>query len=265
MAHCPNCGLSTVRTKDWACQWCGYPLVSGIFGKTSKTFSELKHERGGEATSTALLIESEPATEPEPETNQVAEIEASTEPELEPTQEPTDATAVAEPASEEEPESEPVMEQEPAPEEEPEPEPVMEQEPAPEEEHEPEPVMEQESAPEVDSEPQVEEPRPVQEVTVAELCSSYQSYGMAGHDEFKDNVFRVTGLVDSVVNKDVVGTYRVALTDNEPHPLGEIYCKFGKEDATELKRLSVGQELTVEGKYEGFVTNIVLTDCVLVG
>lgn len=248
MAHCPNCGLSTVRTKDWACQWCGYPLVSGIYGKTSKTFSELKSERNGGSTTTVLLVESEPATDPEPETNQVAEIEASTEPEPEPAQETTDAAAVAEPA----------------PEEDPEPEPVMEQEPAPEEKSEPEPVMEQEPASELEPEPQVEESRPVQEVTVAELCSSYQSYGMAGHDEFKDNVFRVTGLVDSVVNKDVVGTYRVALTDNEPHPLGDVYCKFGKDDAAELNRLNVGQELTVEGKYEGFVTNIVLKDCVLV-
>jgi hypothetical protein len=234
MANCPNCGLSTVRTKDWACQWCGYPLVSGIYGKTSKTFAELKHEREGGPTSTALLVESEPAAEPEPETIQVAEIEASTEPEPEPAQETTHDMAVPEPAPEEEPESEPVMEQEPA--------------------------VEEEPAPEVHK-----EPKPVQEVTVAELCSSYHSYGMAGHDEFKDSVFRVTGLVDSVVNKDVVGTYRVALNDSEPHPLGEVYCKFKKEDAPELSRLSVGQELTVEGKYEGFVTNIMLTDCVLVG
>jgi hypothetical protein len=273
MANCPNCGLSTVRTKDWACQWCGYPLVSGIYGKTSKTFAELKHEREGGPTSTALLVESEPAAEPEPETIQVAEIEASTEPEPEPAQETTHDMAVPEPAPEEEPESEPVMEQEPAVEEEPEPVPVQETTavtavpgPAPEEEPEPEPVMEQEPAVEEEPAPEVhKEPKPVQEVTVAELCSSYHSYGMAGHDEFKDSVFRVTGLVDSVVNKDVVGTYRVALNDSEPHPLGEVYCKFKKEDAPELSRLSVGQELTVEGKYEGFVTNIMLTDCVLVG
>ncbi|HEY32818.1 MAG TPA: hypothetical protein G4O10_06900 [Dehalococcoidia bacterium] len=232
MANCPNCGLSTVRTKDWACQWCGYPLVSGIYGKTSKTFAELKHEREGQATLTALLVESESTIEPEPETDQVTEAEASTEPEPEPAQETTDDTAVLESVPDEEPE--PVMEQEP----------VAEEKPAPKAE---------------------KEPQPVQEVTVAELCSSYQSYGMAGHDEFKDSVFRVTGLVDSVVNKDVVGTYRVALTDSEPHPLGEVYCKFGKEDAAELNHLTVGQELTVEGKYEGFVTNIMLTDCVLVG
>ena len=59
MAKCPNCGLSTVRTKDWACQWCGYPLVSGLFTKTSKTLDELRNERLGETTGTALLVESE--------------------------------------------------------------------------------------------------------------------------------------------------------------------------------------------------------------
>ena len=270
MANCPNCGLSTVRTKDWACQWCGYPLVSGIYGKTSKTFAELKNERNGGPTTTALLVESEPATEPEPEANQVADIKASIKPEPEPIQKTTAYPAVSELATEEKPKPEPVIQQAPAVE--AKPEQIQKTavytavvESTPEEEPEPEPVMEQEPAPEVEPAPRAsKEPKPIQEVTVAELCSSYQSYGMAGHDKFKDSVFRVTGLVDSVVNKDVVGTYRVALTDSEPHPLGEVYCKFSKEDAPQLSHLSVGQELTVEGKYEGFVTNIVLTDCVLV-
>ena len=26
---CPNCGQPTSRTKDWVCQWCGYPMMKG--------------------------------------------------------------------------------------------------------------------------------------------------------------------------------------------------------------------------------------------
>jgi len=250
MANCPNCGLSTMRTKDWACQWCGYPLVSGMYGKTSKTFAELKQEREGETVSTALLVETEPIVEPEPETNQVVEPEGEPEPE------PEKAQAVeTEPEPAPEPETDQVTEVEVEPAHEPGKNQVVETEAT----VEPEPVTPEEPEPSAEKEVQ-----PIPEVTVSELCSSYQGYGMAGHEEFKNSVFRVSGIVDSIVSKDVVEQYRVALTDEEPHPLGDVYCKFEKKDAPALRKLSVGQQLTVQGRYDGFVTNIVLADCVLV-
>ena len=42
MRKCPNCGQPTVRTKDWACPWCGYPLLSRSYGEIPKTYEELK-------------------------------------------------------------------------------------------------------------------------------------------------------------------------------------------------------------------------------
>ena len=257
MANCPNCGLSTSRTKDWACQWCGYPLVSGMYSKTSKTFAELKQEREGEATSTVLLVEAEPTVEPEFETRQVIEAEVRPAPEPETSQITTDEV-ISEPVTAENAEPAATVESEPVTAEEPEPVATTEPEPVTAENAEPVATVETEPVtPE-------KEAQPIPEVTVAELCSTYQGYGMAGHDEFKNSVFQVSGIVDSIVSKDVVNQYRVALTDEEPHPLGDIYCKFEKKDAPELSKLSVGQHLTVQGKYDGFVTNIVLKDCVLV-
>jgi hypothetical protein len=234
-----------MRTKDWACQWCGYPLVSGIYGKTSKTFAELKQEREGEAVSTALLVETEPTAEPESETDQVVEAESEPAPEPE-------ASQVAE--TEAEPTPEPEASQVTETKVEPTPEPEASQ--ATEAAVEQGPAAEEEPGPGADE--------PIPEVTVTELCSKYQGYGMAGHDEFKNSVFRVSGIVNSVVTKDVVEQYRIALTDEEPHPLGDIYCKFEKKDAPVLHKLVEGQELTVQGRYDGFVTNIVLTDCALI-
>ncbi|MHA2068988.1 MAG: OB-fold protein, partial [Candidatus Thorarchaeota archaeon] len=45
MANCPNCGQPTKRTQDWACQWCGYPLLSKSYRKVPKTYQQLKKER----------------------------------------------------------------------------------------------------------------------------------------------------------------------------------------------------------------------------
>jgi len=33
MLKCPNCGQKAVITEHWACQWCGYPLVSRPYAK----------------------------------------------------------------------------------------------------------------------------------------------------------------------------------------------------------------------------------------
>ncbi|MFC1929116.1 zinc ribbon domain-containing protein, partial [Chloroflexota bacterium] len=33
MQKCPNCGQPAARTEDWACQWCGYPLLSKSYKK----------------------------------------------------------------------------------------------------------------------------------------------------------------------------------------------------------------------------------------
>ncbi len=33
MPKCPNCGLKAEITRDWACRWCGYPLISRYYTK----------------------------------------------------------------------------------------------------------------------------------------------------------------------------------------------------------------------------------------
>jgi hypothetical protein len=189
--------------------------------------------------------------------------------------------------------------QEFVPVEEPEPEPVSEVEETlvveteaapeaePEQEPEPEPVQatdQEKASQELDYEQKLQSGTVIEEklgttkehesggeedsetmpdLTVEELCSSYQSYGMEGHDEFKNRVFRVTGTVTSIVIKDTVSQYYVDLTGSKPHPLGDIHCMFKERDVSELKGLTIDQGLTIQGRYNGFVTNIILVDCVI--
>ena len=44
MQKCPNCGQTTTRTEDWACPWCGHPLLSRSYKKVAKTFRQIKKE-----------------------------------------------------------------------------------------------------------------------------------------------------------------------------------------------------------------------------
>ena len=95
MQKCPNCGQGTQRTEDWACPWCGYPLLSGAYKKIPKTYQELQEEKVPKQKPPVPVIE-EPELIPEPE-----------EPEPEPTFE---AEPVVEPELTLEPE--PVLESE---------------------------------------------------------------------------------------------------------------------------------------------------------
>jgi DNA-directed RNA polymerase subunit RPC12/RpoP len=91
MASCPNCGRQTQRTKDWACQWCGYPLISKAFKKIDKTFKELQEERAlgsmaSEADMDAKSLEFDYETETAHESEH--DDSASLQPEVEPDRKP---------------------------------------------------------------------------------------------------------------------------------------------------------------------------------
>jgi hypothetical protein len=79
MANCPNCGRRAQRTKDWVCEFCGYPLLYGSYKVLDKTYKELQAERNP-------LYRGEETEEPEPDLNvQEEEEEVAPEPEPPPT------------------------------------------------------------------------------------------------------------------------------------------------------------------------------------
>lgn len=75
MPKCPNCGQATKRTRDWACQWCGYPLTSKSYKKVDKTYRQLKEERLGKPSPPAP--EETEHTFPEPEAPSIEDTAAT--------------------------------------------------------------------------------------------------------------------------------------------------------------------------------------------
>lgn len=101
MPKCPNCGQKTARTGDWACQWCGYPLLSESYKKIPKTYRQLKEEKlhkqkppvREDISEPAPELEPELVVEPEPEPVAELEPEPVVEPEPEPAPAATEVTA----------------------------------------------------------------------------------------------------------------------------------------------------------------------------
>ena len=109
MRKCPNCGQTAERTEDWACQWCGYPLLSKSYKKIPKTYRQLKEEELDKQKAPEPQPQPEPVPEPEPEPQPEPVAEPQPEPEPEPVAEPQ-----PEPIPEPEPESVPEPESTPA-------------------------------------------------------------------------------------------------------------------------------------------------------
>jgi len=246
MARCPNCGQETVITEDWACQLCGYPLLSKSYRKIPKTYRQLQEEKRHKTYEQESSAREE--TEPAPEPELMSEPEPV--PELEPASEP---------------EPEPVPQAESAPEPEPEPVPQLESALEPELMSEPEPVPQAEPVPELEPEPESEPVPPEIEITVGELLSTYEESGEAADAKFANKILRVTGIVKRIEAKDTLDIYYITLTDVEKTLLlVDVRCFFDRKHEPELNLLTSGQTVTVQGKYDGSMINIRMSNCFLV-
>ena len=261
MPKCPNCGQPTARTEDWACQWCGYPLMSGSYKKIPKTYRELKEEglhKWGQAVEEETEISSLPLT---PVLESEVEVIQGTEPEIIP--EPkAEMIPEAETRSISEPEAEVIPEAETKSLSEPEAgimtegEPKVTTEPAAEMAHEVEPTPV--TMPKA-------EPMPTSPVvTAGELYSAFEANAVGADIKYKGKTLQVTGTVNKIVVKDTYDIYYVMLASAEKHEKWNVRCTFDRKHEAELKRLTTGQTVTIQGEYDGFRTNILLRDCALV-
>lgn len=257
MKKCPNCDREAVRTGDWSCQWCGYPLMSGSYKKIDKTFRELREKR----------LPPQPVME---------KLEAETIPEPEP-----ELILEAEPEQMEEPE--PVLEAEPEliPEPEPalEPEPKLRRKPVAKRKtaaksktataaKAPKSTAKSKTATKAKAAPAVEAgPAPVDiEITVDELLAAYDTEGEAADARFANQTLKMTGVAERIEIKDTLDIYYITLnTVQEKKSLQSVRCVFDKQHAPELSQLVSGQTVTVQGKYDGSVIDLSLRDCFLVG
>jgi len=141
--------------------------------------------------------------------------------------------------------------EEPEPASEPEPEPAPQPEPAPEPEPEPEP----------ESEPML----PEIEITAGEVLSAYEENGEAANAKFANKILRVTGIVKRIEAKDTLDIYYITLTDVEKTLLLiDVRCFFDRKHGPELNLLTPGKTVTVQGKYDGSMINIRMSNCFLV-
>jgi hypothetical protein len=258
MPACPNCGRSTLRTRDWACQWCGYPLLSRAYKKIDKTYKELQEERfpglktlspGPEpySESVAQVSPPEPALKPPPR------FEEKVQPTPPPENRPRPAAVRPEPALKPEAELPPP----PAPVFITPPPPAMVVTPPPA----PAPPPEPEPAPVAP--PRLESVIDGAVLTVDELDALYKSDRLAAHARLAGKTILIKGFVEKVFIRDHIDVRYIVLTGARKKAVWPVRCTFGRENISQMERLGEGQEVTLRGRYDSYGKNIIFKDSVL--
>jgi len=87
---------------------------------------------------------------------------------------------------------------------------------------------------------------------------------VAADAKFADKTLTVTGVVDRITVNDVHSIYYIILASAEKKAQWNVRCTFDRKYGVQLNRLTAGQTVTVQGKYDGYKLNILMRDCVLV-
>jgi hypothetical protein len=282
MASCPNCGRRTQRTKDWVCEWCGYPLLYGNYKQLDKTFKELQEERNPAWKSISpepepdfSFKEREEDLEPEPpepkepiwkmkkapRPSYPAESQPKPAPLARPKYEftPRPETKPMPPVKPEpvQPKSEPVLlpRLEPPPPTAPKPTPPpLRMEPLP---PRPEPKEEPLSV------PRLESIKDGTQLTIDQLDALFRADNIGTNEALKDKTLIIKGIVNKIFIRDHLDVRYLILTGVRK-VVWSARCQFEKESVGPMSRLGEGQAVTLKGKYDGYGKNIIFKDCTLV-
>ena len=97
------------------------------------------------------------------------------------------------------------------------------------------------------------------EVSAKQLYADYEANGVAADEKYKGKVLRVTGRVNSI-DRDIMDEIYVTLQGDD---WGDVQCFFAESHVDEAVQLSKGQTITIKGKCDGKMMNVLLRGCTI--
>ena len=94
-----------------------------------------------------------------------------------------------------------------------------------------------------------------------QLYQDYEANEVAADQKYKDNVLLVTGTV-ATIGKDITDEIYVALVGDDSG-FGQVQCMMGANHTNEAAQLKKGMRVTIKGKCDGKMMNILLSGCSL--
>jgi len=110
------------------------------------------------------------------------------------------------------------------------------------------------------TESQVANQAPALTVSAVRLFADYDSNEVAADQKYKGKTLLVSGTVNDI-GKDIMDTMYVTLVGDGV--IGQVQCFFAKSHAGALAGLSKGMNVSVKGRCDGKMMNVMMKGCTL--
>lgn len=100
--------------------------------------------------------------------------------------------------------------------------------------------------------------RQIIKIAAEQLFSEYDTNEVAADAKYEEQILQVTGIVDDI-GKDITDTMYVALKSG--NPIMSVQCMFSEDHESELANVSKGETVTIRGRCDGKMGNVLLRGC----
>jgi hypothetical protein len=97
-------------------------------------------------------------------------------------------------------------------------------------------------------------------VPIKTLLSEYKDNELRSDGKWKGKLVQVTGKVDNI-KKDIVGSPYVTLGTGAAFEIPVVQCMLDDASSGRASSLSKGRTVTVKGRVDGLMMNVLLRDC----
>ncbi|MBN2642939.1 MAG: hypothetical protein JXR78_14910 [Victivallales bacterium] len=99
-------------------------------------------------------------------------------------------------------------------------------------------------------------------VKIYDILNTYKENEVRGDNIYKSKYIEVTGYVDSI-KKDAFGNLFITLGTGSQFEIPQIQAFFDKSQNKVLSRLEKMQEITIVGKVDGLMMNVIMKKCII--
>jgi curli biogenesis system outer membrane secretion channel CsgG len=106
-----------------------------------------------------------------------------------------------------------------------------------------------------------EEPKPeIRVLKVTDILSVYKENEVRADQQFKGNLVQITGKVGEV-KKDILDDMYVTVGTGARYEIPVVQCMLDEAQAGRAAQLSKGADVTVRGRVDGLLMNVIVRDC----
>lgn len=104
---------------------------------------------------------------------------------------------------------------------------------------------------------------PALKLEVKALLKDYKENEVAADTKYKDKIVEITGTVDQI-KKDVFDHIYVTVGTGAPFEIPTAQCFFDDSATAQAAALKKGQKITIRGRVDGLMMNVLIKDSVFV-